>query len=84
MSRPRSSDDDDADLVLAHGGGGGFELALADQRRGPLGAQGQHGRMDDAEKRLSRAQKIAPKNPQVAIALGQYYTARSDWPAQPV
>lgn len=38
------------------------------------------GHMDDAEKRLTKAQKIAPKNPQVAISMGQYYSARNDWP----
>lgn len=38
------------------------------------------GRMDDAEKRLLKAQKLAPKNPQVAIALGQYFSARNDLP----
>jgi len=38
------------------------------------------GRMDDAEKRLLKAQKLAPKNPQVSISLGQYYSARNDWP----
>jgi tetratricopeptide (TPR) repeat protein len=37
-------------------------------------------RMDDAEQRLQKAQKLAPKNPQVAVSLGQYYAARSDWP----
>ena len=38
------------------------------------------GRMDDAEKRLSKAQKLAPKNHHVAILMGQYYSARNDWP----
>jgi tetratricopeptide (TPR) repeat protein len=37
------------------------------------------GRMDDAEKRLFKAQKIAPKSAQVAVSLGQYYSARGDW-----
>ena len=37
------------------------------------------GRMDDAEKRLFKAQKLAPKNSQVAVSLGQYYSARGDW-----
>lgn len=37
-------------------------------------------RMDDAEKRLFKAQKLAPKNHQVAISMGQYYSARGDWP----
>ena len=34
----------------------------------------------DAEARLLKAQKLAPKNPQVAAALGQYHAARQDWP----
>lgn len=38
------------------------------------------GRMDDAEKHLIKAQKVAPKNAQVAISFGQYYSARNDWP----
>jgi tetratricopeptide (TPR) repeat protein len=38
------------------------------------------GRMTDAETRLTKAQKLAPKNPQVEVALGQYYSARNDWP----
>ncbi|MBS0201919.1 MAG: tetratricopeptide repeat protein [Planctomycetes bacterium] len=38
------------------------------------------GRFDDAEHRLTKARKIAPKNPQVAISMGQFYSARSDWP----
>ena len=38
------------------------------------------GRMDDAEKRLAKAQKLAPKNYQVAVALGQYHSARNEWP----
>jgi Flp pilus assembly protein TadD len=38
------------------------------------------GRMDDAEKRLFKAQKIAPKNSQVAVSLGQYYAAKNDLP----
>ncbi len=38
------------------------------------------GRMEDAEKRLAKAQKIAPKNAQVAISFGQYYSARNEWP----
>ena len=37
-------------------------------------------RMDDAEARLKKAQKIAPKSPQVAVAYGQFYSARRDWP----
>lgn len=37
-------------------------------------------RMEDAEKRLAKAQKLAPKNFQVAVALGQYYSARNEWP----
>lgn len=36
------------------------------------------GRMDDAEKRLNKAHKIAPKNAQVSVSLGQYYAARGD------
>ena len=38
------------------------------------------GRMDDAEKRLFKAQKLAPKNSQVAVSLGQYYAAKNDLP----
>lgn len=38
------------------------------------------GRMEDAEKRLFKAQKIAPKNSQVAVSLGQYYAAKNDLP----
>ncbi len=34
----------------------------------------------DAETRLLKAQKLSPKNPQVAAALGQYHAARQDWP----
>ena len=37
-------------------------------------------RMSDAETRLQKAQKIAPKNPQVALAVGQYHAAQQDWP----
>jgi tetratricopeptide (TPR) repeat protein len=37
-------------------------------------------RMDDAYQRLQKAQKVAPKNPQVAVGLGQYYMARRDLP----
>ena len=37
-------------------------------------------RMTDAEARLHKAQKIAPKNPQVAAALGQFHAAQRDWP----
>jgi tetratricopeptide (TPR) repeat protein len=40
----------------------------------------QLGRVEDAEKRLMRAQKIAPKSPQVAAARGQYYAAGQEWP----
>lgn len=36
-------------------------------------------RMDDAEKRLQKAQKLAPRNPQVAISYGQFYSARNEW-----
>ena len=34
----------------------------------------------DAEARLLKAQKLAPKNPQVAAALGEYHALRQDWP----
>ena len=37
-------------------------------------------RMSDAESRLLKAQKLSPKNPQVAAAFGQYYAAQKDWP----
>ena len=37
-------------------------------------------RMSDAEARLQKAQKISPKNPQVAAAVGQYHAAQRDWP----
>ena len=40
----------------------------------------QLGRMSDAETRLQKAQKVAPKNPQVAAAVGQYHAAQRDWP----
>lgn len=36
-------------------------------------------RMSDAETRLQKAQKIAPKNPQVAAAVGQFHAAQRDW-----
>lgn len=38
------------------------------------------GRLEDAEMRLTKAQKLAPKNAQVAISRGQYYSAREEWP----
>ena len=34
----------------------------------------------DAEAKLLKAQKLSPKNPQVAAALGQYHASRQDWP----
>ncbi len=37
-------------------------------------------RMSDAEARLQKAQKIAPKNPQVVAAVGQYHAVQKDWP----
>lgn len=37
-------------------------------------------RMSDAEVRLQKAQKIAPKNPQVAAAFGQFHAVQRDWP----
>ena len=37
-------------------------------------------RMSDAELRLQKAQKIAPKNPQVAAAFGQFHAVQRDWP----
>lgn len=37
-------------------------------------------RMVDAEARLQRAQKIAPKNPQVVAAVGQFHAVQKDWP----
>ena len=37
-------------------------------------------RTADAEARLLKAQKLAPKNPQVAAALGEYHALRQDWP----
>ena len=38
------------------------------------------GRMDDAEKRLAKARKIAPKDSKVAVSYGQYFSAKGDWP----
>jgi tetratricopeptide (TPR) repeat protein len=37
-------------------------------------------RMSDAEARLQKAQKIAPRNPQVVAAVGQYHAVQRDWP----
>ena len=37
-------------------------------------------RLSDAESRLQKAQKVAPKNPQVVAAVGQFYAAQRDWP----
>jgi len=37
-------------------------------------------RMSDAEARLQKAQKIAPKNPQVVAAVGQFHAVQRDWP----
>ena len=37
-------------------------------------------RMSDSELRLQKAQKIAPKNPQVAAAFGQFHAVQRDWP----
>ncbi|MEK6257358.1 MAG: tetratricopeptide repeat protein, partial [Planctomycetota bacterium] len=37
-------------------------------------------RMSDAEARLQKAQKVAPKNPQVVAAVGQFYAVQKDWP----
>ena len=37
-------------------------------------------RMTDAETRLQKAQKIAPKNPQVVAAVGQFHAVQRDWP----
>ena len=37
-------------------------------------------RMTDAEARLQKAQKAAPKNPQVVAAFGQYHAVQKDWP----
>ena len=40
----------------------------------------QLGRLEDAQKRLLKAQKLAPKNPQVTAALGQYHATCREWP----
>ena len=40
----------------------------------------QLGRMTDADTRLQKAQKIAPKNPQVVAAVGQFHALQKDWP----
>jgi tetratricopeptide (TPR) repeat protein len=36
-------------------------------------------RMTDAEAKLEKAQKLAPKNPQVAAAFAHYHASRQDW-----
>lgn len=37
-------------------------------------------RMSDAEEKLHKAQKIAPKSPEVAAALSNFYSVQQDWP----
>ena len=37
-------------------------------------------RLSDAESRLQKAQKLAPKSAQVAAAVGQFHAAQRDWP----